>query len=102
MTDARINRIIASLKDHSYQPNPAWRTYIAKQNDPTRTRPLGLPSTDDKLVQEIVRMILEAIYEPIPDKLEKKNLYTDGKCDTINRYITLFEELKTFRVYPLH
>ena len=65
MTDARINRIIASLKDHSYQPNPVRRTYIAKQNDPTRTRPLGVPSTDDKLVQEIVRMILEAIYEPI-------------------------------------
>ena len=64
MTDARINRIIASLKDHSYQPNPARRTYIAKQNNPTRTRPLGVPSTDDKLVQEIVRMILEAIYEP--------------------------------------
>jgi len=78
MTDARINRIIASLKDHSYQPNPARREYIAKQNNPGRTgkqhakratspakkRPLGIPSTDDKLVQEIVRMILEAIYEP--------------------------------------
>lgn len=64
MTDARINRIIASLKDHSYKPNPARRTYIAKQNDPTKKRPLGIPSTDDKLIQEVVRMILSAIYEP--------------------------------------
>lgn len=63
MSMARINRIIASLKDHSYQPNPARRTYIAKKNS-NKKRPLGIPSTDDKLVQEIVRMILEAIFEP--------------------------------------
>lgn len=62
MSEARINRIIASLKDHSYQPNPARRTYIAKKNS-AKKRPLGIPSTDDKLVQEILRMILEAIYE---------------------------------------
>ena len=63
MSMARINRIIASLKDHSYQPNPARRTYIAKKNS-NKKRPLGIPSTDDKLVQEIIRMLLEAIYEP--------------------------------------
>lgn len=64
MTMGRIERIIASLKDHSYQPNPARREYIPKKNNPQKTRPLGIPSTDDKLVQEVVRMILEAIYEP--------------------------------------
>lgn len=64
MSNSRINSIIASLKDHSYQPNPARRTYIAKQNNPAKTRPLGIPSTNDKLIQEVVRMILEAIYEP--------------------------------------
>ena len=63
MSMARINRIIASLKDHSYQPNPARRTYIAKKNS-SKKRPLGIPSTNDKLVQEIIRMLLEAIYEP--------------------------------------
>lgn len=62
MSEARITRIIASLKDHSYQPNPARRTYIEKKNS-SKKRPLGIPSTDDKLVQEIIRMILEAIYE---------------------------------------
>ena len=63
MSEARINRIIASLKDHSYKPNPARRTYIVKKNS-SKKRPLGIPSTDDKLVQEIIRMLLEAIYEP--------------------------------------
>jgi retron-type reverse transcriptase len=64
MTESRITRIIASLKNHSYQPNPARREYIAKQNNPAKKRPLGIPSTDDKLVQEVVRMMLNAIYEP--------------------------------------
>lgn len=64
MTMGRINRIIASLKGHSYQPHPARREYIPKKSSPSKTRPLGIPSTDDKLVQEIVRMLLEAIYEP--------------------------------------
>jgi len=63
MTEARVNRIIASLKDQSYQPNPARREYIQKQNS-NKKRPLGIMSTDDKLVQEAIRMILEAIYEP--------------------------------------
>lgn len=65
MSMPRINKLIDKLKDHSYQPNPARREYIAKKNNPAKTRPLGIPSTDDKLVQEVVRMILEAIYEPI-------------------------------------
>jgi group II intron reverse transcriptase/maturase len=64
MSMARINKIIESIKDRSYQPNPARRTYIAKKNNPAKKRPLGIPSTDDKLVQEIIRMLLEAIYEP--------------------------------------
>ena len=45
----RIGKIIASLKDHSYHPQPARRTYIQKKNG--KLRPLGIPSTDDKLVQ---------------------------------------------------
>ena len=64
MSLERIDKIIASLKDHSYRPNPARRTYIAKKNNPAKKRPLGIPSGDDKLVQEVVRMILESIYEP--------------------------------------
>jgi len=63
MSLERIDRLIAKLKDHSYQPCPARRVYIAKKNS-KKKRPLGIQSSDDKLVQEVVRMILEAIYEP--------------------------------------
>lgn len=64
MSMERIEKLIARLKDHSYQPNPARRVYIAKKNS-NKKRPLGIPSTDDKLIQEVVRMLLEAIYEPV-------------------------------------
>lgn len=57
----RIDGIIASLKDESYQPQPSRRTYIPKKNG--KMRPLGIPSFNDKLVQECVRLLLEAIYE---------------------------------------
>ncbi len=63
MSSVRIQRIIEKLKDHSYTPNPARRTYINKKNS-TKKRPLGIPSADDKLVQEVVRLLLESIYEP--------------------------------------
>ena len=59
---ARINALIEKMRDFSYQPNPARRTYIPKSNG--KMRPLGIPSFDDKLIQEVVRLILESIYEP--------------------------------------
>lgn len=61
MSLARIETLIASLKDESYQPHPSRRVHIPKKNG--ETRPLGIPAFEDKLVQEVVRMILEAIYE---------------------------------------
>lgn len=61
MSLVRIDTLIDSLKNESYQPKPARRVYIPKKNG--ETRPLGIPTFEDKLVQEVVRMILEAIYE---------------------------------------
>ena len=61
MSLARIETLIASLKDESYQPHPSRRVHIPKKNG--KKRPLGIPAFEDKLVQEVVRMILEAIYE---------------------------------------
>ena len=61
MSLARIETLIASLKDESYQPHPSRRVHIPKKNG--KMRPLGIPAFEDKLVQEVVRMILEAIYE---------------------------------------
>ncbi|MBO9692994.1 reverse transcriptase/maturase family protein [Chryseobacterium sp.] len=57
----RIKQIIDTLKDESYQPQPSRRVYIEKKNG--KKRPLGIPSFNDKLVQEIIRMVLTAIYE---------------------------------------
>ena len=61
MSLERIERLIVSLKDESYQPHPARRVYTPKKNG--KKRPLGIPSFEDKLVQEVVRLLLEAIYE---------------------------------------
>lgn len=64
-SEEKIKRIIDCLSDGSYEPKPARRTYIDKKNGSKKKRPLGLPGFTDKLVQEVMRMILESIYEPI-------------------------------------
>ena len=61
MSLSHIEKLIETLKDESYQPNPSRRTYIPKKNG--KKRPLGIPSFEDKLLQEVIKMILEAIYE---------------------------------------
>lgn len=58
-----IEKLIEKLKEEKYYPNPAKRVYIPKKNG--KSRPLGIPSFEDKLVQEVIRQILEAIYEPL-------------------------------------
>lgn len=60
--EEKIQAIIESLKDESYQPKPVRRMHIPKKNDDTR--PLSIPTFTDRLVQEICRMLLESIYEP--------------------------------------
>ncbi|EEL96055.1 hypothetical protein bmyco0001_55570 [Bacillus mycoides DSM 2048] len=58
----RIQNIIEELREQSYRPHPVKRVYISKAKQ--GKRPLGIPSFDDKLVQEVLRLILESIYEP--------------------------------------
>lgn len=62
-SEDKIAKIIASLADESYMPNPSRRTYLKKANG--KMRPLGIPTFTDKLIQEVLRMILEAVYEPL-------------------------------------
>ncbi|MFK7983591.1 MAG: reverse transcriptase domain-containing protein [Saprospiraceae bacterium] len=56
-----IDQLITKLKDESYQPNSARRTYIPKANG--KSRPLGIPCFEDKLVQKCVEVILTCIYD---------------------------------------
>lgn len=63
-SEEKITKIIQSLADETYTPKPVRREYIPKKRNSMKKRPLGLPSFTDKLVQEVLRMILEAIYEP--------------------------------------
>jgi len=56
-----ITDLIASLRDESFQFQPARRIHIPKANG--KQRPLGIPSPLDKVVQEVLRLILEAIYD---------------------------------------
>jgi group II intron reverse transcriptase/maturase len=63
MSLAKIEEIIELLKHERYRFAPARRVYIEKKNS-TKKRPLGVPTFTDKLVQEVVRTILEAYYEP--------------------------------------
>ncbi|MFC2948486.1 reverse transcriptase/maturase family protein [Virgibacillus sediminis] len=57
----RINALIDKLKKQSYQPNPTTSIYVPKNNEKSRSP--GLATLEDKLVQEMVRSILESIYE---------------------------------------
>lgn len=78
-SEAKVEKLIASLADESYCPKPSRRIYLKKPNG--KRRPLGIPSFSDKLVQEVLRMVLEAVYEPI--FLETSHGFRPGKsCHT--------------------
>ncbi len=84
-SEEKINKIIETLKNGNYAPKPARRVYINKQNG--KKRPLGLPTFTDKLVQEALRMIIEAIYEPIFNE-HSHGFRPNRSCHTALKEIT--------------
>jgi len=62
MSEDKIDQITEAMRHERYRFSPARRIYIPKKNG--KLRPLGMPSWSDKLVGEVVRLLLEAMYEP--------------------------------------
>jgi retron-type reverse transcriptase len=58
---AQLEKLIETMRDESYRCRPVRTTCIPKSNG--KLRKLGIPSTRDKLVQEVVMLILEAVYD---------------------------------------
>jgi group II intron reverse transcriptase/maturase len=62
MNRKRIQNLIEQLRSERFRFRPARRIQIPKKSG--GTRPLGIPNFNDKLVQEVLRLVLEAYYEP--------------------------------------
>lgn len=85
----QVEKLIASIKNETYSPHPVRRVEISKRNS-SEKRPLGISSFYDKLVQQVMFFILEAIYEPM--FVDTSHGYRPNKsCHT-----ALFQVKRTF------
>jgi group II intron reverse transcriptase/maturase len=86
MSLEKIDAIIDAMRHERYRFSPVRRTYIVKRNG--KLRPLGLPTWSDKLVGEVVRLLLEAYYEPTFS--DHSHGFRPGRgCHTALRDVTL-------------
>lgn len=63
MSLQKIDTIIEAVRQERYRWTPTRRVYIEKKNS-TKKRPLSMPTWSDKLLQEVIRLILESYFEP--------------------------------------
>lgn len=73
----RIEKIITRLMNGTYRANPVRRIMIPKPGK-SKKRPLGITTFEDKVVQEMIRAILEAIYEPVFEKQDSNYGFRKG------------------------
>lgn len=63
--DENIKNLLSRMKNMAYRPGPVRQVLIPKEGKPGATRPLGISNVEDKIVQGVVKEVLESIYEPI-------------------------------------
>jgi group II intron reverse transcriptase/maturase len=84
MSVAKIGRIIDAMRHERYRFKPVRRVHVPKKDG--KPRPLGLPTWSDKLVGEVVRLLLEAYYEPTFS--DRSHGYRPGRgCHTALREV---------------
>jgi retron-type reverse transcriptase len=63
--DENLQALMRDLKNGSFDPKPLRRAYIPKDVKKTKFRPLGIPAVRDRVAQEVLRRLLEPIFEPL-------------------------------------
>ena len=61
--EANLQDLLGRFKSGRYQAPPVRRAYVPKGSDPSKKRPIGIPTFEDKVLQRAVAMVLEAVYE---------------------------------------
>lgn len=87
MSMDKIRNLIEAVRFERYRWTPVKRIHIPKKNNPNKMRPLGLPTYSDKLLMEVIRLLLEAYYEP--QFSEASHGFRPGRgCHTALRTVT--------------